>query len=528
MALKGKMMHKTIYFLIILAFAGLTSALANTTKVTLAADYQGWGWDAWVMENDLITIATVPAIGARTMQYDLGGHPSMYVNKNETGKTYTPLNDNSWPNFGGFKNWPAPQSIWNWPPPPNLDHGLYVAKVIANTPDSVSLRVTSPIEEWDAPDIQFKRIMTIYKGSSRVKVDQTIINKGNTEQSWSMWDITQMRVMHTGKRDYSNFWVYFPINPNSIWGDDGVRWDNNSTAWVGEVAPGIYGVQFKNEGKKIFADSDRGWICYVDELDGYTYAKTFTIYQGAEYPDQGAHVEVWIDSEYLEVEVVSPIMALPANGGEYTFTENWWAAKVDGPIVDVNNVGAIKTKLYNNGSGVLYAVYGVFHTGTARLVYLDGDQVLEQGAPYNVTPLVTFQLTETFSPPQGAVTRVEVWLYDTNGNKLGALESVDYSALITGINVSNNETPLKFSLSRNYPNPFNPVTTIEFSLPVAGKTRLAVYDITGKEIALLVNGVLNSGTHHYQFNAGNLASGVYMYRLQSDSGEQVGKMLLMK
>ncbi|HPG40026.1 MAG TPA: T9SS type A sorting domain-containing protein [bacterium] len=522
------MMRKNLWFLLILLLVGSALAAVDSTQISLVNKYQDWNWDAWVMENGLITIATVPVIGGRTMQYDLGGHPSIYVNSRELGKTYTPANDNNWPNFGGFKNWPAPQSVWNWPPPPTLDHGEFTATVMANTPDSVSLQVTSPIEKWDSPNLQFTRLLTIYQGSSRVKVDQTMINKGNSKQNWSMWDITQAIVMHPGKKDYSNFWVYFPINPNSIWGEDGVRYDNNSAAWVGEVAPGIYGVQFKNEGKKIFADSDRGWICYVDELDGYAYAKTFTIFEGAEYPDQGAHVEVWIDNEYLEVEVVSPIMELAAKGGEYTFTENWWAAKVDGPIVDVNNVGAIKTKLHNNGKGELEAVYGVFHVGTARLVYLNGDHVVNSGDPIEVTPLETLNLKTDFNPPESILTNVEVWIYDANGNKLGVLDSVDYTSLITGINESNNETPSKFILNQNYPNPFNPVTTIEFSLPVAGKTRLAVYDITGKEIALLVNGALDSGTHHYQFDGGNLASGVYMYRLQSDAGEQVGKMLLMK
>ncbi|MBN2411550.1 T9SS type A sorting domain-containing protein [candidate division KSB1 bacterium] len=514
------------YLMLLIFLSAGAMAQVNNTNVQLVKNHNNWGWDAYVMGNGLITTATVPDIGARIMQYDLGGHKSIYVNNNELGKTYTPENNNVWPNFGGFKNWPAPQSRWSWPPPPILDYGKYETEIISDTPDSVSIRVSSPVEKWDAPGIRFVRLLTIYKGSSRVKVDQTMVNEGSVKENWSMWDITQCIVNHPGKSDFENFWVYFTINPDSRYGDDGVRWDKSSGAWVGEVAPGIYGVQFENENKKIFADSHEGWICYVDELDGYAYAKTFELFKEGNYPDEGAHVEVWIDGDYLEVEVVSPVVELAANGGNYTFTENWWASKVNGPIQGVNNAGAIAEKLNLTDYGTIRADYGVFYEGTAKIVFLDGNEVLGEGKPQQVTPLETYKLREQLRVPEGT-TRVEVWVYDFNGTFVGVLESASYP-LPTTVGQDMNRPPENFDLLQNYPNPFNPVTTIKFNLPVAEKVKLTVYDITGQAVAVLLNEELSRGEHRCRFEARDLANGIYIYRLQSGDVDQTRKMLLLK
>jgi len=119
-------------------------ARAQTT-VAMKPDYRDWGWDALVMENGLITLAVVPRIGARVMQYDLGQHPSIFVNAQELGKVYEPQPDSLWHNYGGYKNWPAPQERWNWPPPPILDGAPYAARVVADTPDSAAVWASSPV-----------------------------------------------------------------------------------------------------------------------------------------------------------------------------------------------------------------------------------------------------------------------------------------------------------------------------------------------------------------------------------------------
>jgi hypothetical protein len=88
--------------------------------------------------------------------------------------------------------------------------------------------------------------------------------------------------------------------------------------------------------------------------------------------------------------------------------------------------------------------------------------------------------------------------------------------------------PTSFSLSQNYPNPFNPATTIKYDLPQNSNVTLKVYDILGKEVATLVNENEQAGTYTVKFNANNLASGIYFYRINAGSFSQTKKFILMK
>jgi hypothetical protein len=103
----------------------------------------------------------------------------------------------------------------------------------------------------------------------------------------------------------------------------------------------------------------------------------------------------------------------------------------------------------------------------------------------------------------------------------------------TGLTQISNETPKSFSLSQNYPNPFNPTTKIQFSIPShshlerAG-VRLIIYDALGHEIQTLVNELLQSGTYEVIFDASNFSSGVYYYKLETESFTQTKKMVLIK
>ncbi|MEJ2616711.1 MAG: T9SS type A sorting domain-containing protein, partial [Ignavibacteriaceae bacterium] len=103
------------------------------------------------------------------------------------------------------------------------------------------------------------------------------------------------------------------------------------------------------------------------------------------------------------------------------------------------------------------------------------------------------------------------------------------SPVITGVSDEKNSTlPMTFSLSQNYPNPFNPTTTIKFGLPKAADVSLVVYDILGRKVTELVHGNLTAGYHTVNFNASNLASGVYFYRIQAGDFVSVKKLMLLK
>jgi hypothetical protein len=110
---------------------------------------------------------------------------------------------------------------------------------------------------------------------------------------------------------------------------------------------------------------------------------------------------------------------------------------------------------------------------------------------------------------------------DISGNRLSlGTESVTLSG--------SNAVTSEFALEQNYPNPFNPVTTIAFSLAEKSPVKLAVYDLTGREVASLVNEERNAGRYEVTFNAGALPTGMYFYRLQAGSFAAVRKLILMK
>jgi hypothetical protein len=98
---------------------------------------------------------------------------------------------------------------------------------------------------------------------------------------------------------------------------------------------------------------------------------------------------------------------------------------------------------------------------------------------------------------------------------------------ITGV-ATRPEVPGEFSLSQNFPNPFNPSTQIELALPKESRVTLDVYNLVGQLVASLVNETLSAGYHTITFNASALPSGLYLYRLTAGGTSFVKKMMLVK
>jgi hypothetical protein len=90
------------------------------------------------------------------------------------------------------------------------------------------------------------------------------------------------------------------------------------------------------------------------------------------------------------------------------------------------------------------------------------------------------------------------------------------------------ERPREQTLEQNFPNPFNPMTSIKYTLPHAGYVRLAVFNLLGQEVAVLVDGVQSPGNHDVEFGKANLPSGIYFYRLQAPGVIETRKMVIAK
>jgi hypothetical protein len=98
---------------------------------------------------------------------------------------------------------------------------------------------------------------------------------------------------------------------------------------------------------------------------------------------------------------------------------------------------------------------------------------------------------------------------------------------VTGV-VSMDQNPIQFFLNQNYPNPFNPSTKIAYTLEANGQVRLSVFDVLGREVAVLVNGVQTAGAHQALFSRRDITSGIYFYKLQAGNHVQIKKMALVK
>ncbi|MBV6477582.1 MAG: hypothetical protein HGGPFJEG_00321 [Ignavibacteria bacterium] len=116
-------------------------------------------------------------------------------------------------------------------------------------------------------------------------------------------------------------------------------------------------------------------------------------------------------------------------------------------------------------------------------------------------------------------------LADLQANCIAAKNK--YNSVI-GITNHNLQVPDRYSLSQNYPNPFNPVTNLEFGISKSGFVSLKIYDVLGKEVADLVNENLKPGTYKYNFDATNLTSGIYFYKIKAGDFIQTRSMMLIK
>jgi hypothetical protein len=101
--------------------------------------------------------------------------------------------------------------------------------------------------------------------------------------------------------------------------------------------------------------------------------------------------------------------------------------------------------------------------------------------------------------------------------------------MITSVSdIHDGRTPKSFALEQNYPNPFNPATVIQYAVPATQYISLKVYNVLGEIVSTLVNGVQDAGYKSVEWNAANLPSGIYFYRLRAGSLNETKKLILLR
>jgi len=138
----------------------------------------------------------------------------------------------------------------------------------------------------------------------------------------------------------------------------------------------------------------------------------------------------------------------------------------------------------------------------------------------------SFISAQPFVTITGAKVHV-IWTDNRDGN-FEIYYKVDPTGNIIGIQQISTEIPKVFLLSQNYPNPFNPTTIVNYSIPKDGFVNLRVFDINGREVFVLVNQNQKAGTHEITFDAFNLSSGIYFYKLEANGYSDIKKMIVLK
>ncbi len=229
----------------------------------------------------------------------------------------------------------------------------------------------------------------------------------------------------------------------------------------------------------------------------------------------------------------SSILSLGSKAGTYGVTAT--AQGLSGsPIVfsatannSIPTVTSISPNRAGRGSQLNVTITGTNFLAGVTTVSFGADITINSQSVTNATQIlanITISVTATTGGRDVSV---------TNASPGGGTATLSNGFTIdtsppTSVENFSNIIPREYALQEAYPNPFNPSTTIEFSLPQSGYVLLKVYDIFGKEVATLVAENLSTGRYAVKWNATDFASGVYFYRMQANSFVETKKLVLMK
>ncbi|WP_340106251.1 cohesin domain-containing protein [Rhodohalobacter sp. 8-1] len=284
---------------------------------------------------------------------------------------------------------------------------------------------------------------------------------------------------------------------------------------------------------RIEADLDEttGVLSWVfKSLDPETMEPTLDPLAGFLPPNETSPEGEGLVSYYVSTNEGTPSNTTFGNSARIIFDENdpidtpVWSNTLDieAPVSSVQSLDSLQTETDfsvswsgdDDASGTeLYNVY-----------------VSEDGGEFSIWQEETTETSATFTGENGKTYEFFSQAIDYVGNEEDRWDEADVQTEVQiGTTVEpSSGIPGQFVLEQNYPNPFNPTTTIQFGLPEAGDVSLEVFDMTGRRVATLVNENKSAGWHNVTFDASNLASGMYIYRIQSGNFISTRKLTLIK
>ena len=197
------------------------------------------------------------------------------------------------------------------------------------------------------------------------------------------------------------------------------------------------------------------------------------------------------------------------------------------PMISRTTDGGNSWNSVNIGSGVTGTCYFVWVPGTPVVYILGTNGGIKRSTDNAMTWVTTptpgvTNLTHFDFYQLGMV--VYGYAVSSNGDVIKIADTLN---VLTGVN-GNLSIPESFSMSQNYPNPFNPATNIKYSIPQNTFVRIAIFDVLGREVSAPVNEFKQAGNYEVNFNASDLCSGIYYYKINAGSFTDTKKMILIK
>lgn len=177
--------------------------------------------------------------------------------------------------------------------------------------------------------------------------------------------------------------------------------------------------------------------------------------------------------------------------------------------------------VYNDGGEDLIVTNIMPSSGIA-------DEMVITNTSFTVASLDSQEVEAIWTPNEEGPMSSNILVMNNDTSPYPAFMPVKGMATGLGVNPARSAAPLAYSLENNFPNPFNNSTRLAFSLPEAGLVSLKVYDVRGRNIATLAEGWHGAGRYEVAFNAADLVSGIYVYRLKTENFTASGKMVLLK
>ena len=325
---------------------------------------------------------------------------------------------------------------------------------------------------------------------------------GNTWQKKVVSTTEGDRAVEIQFADINNGWLLF-YNLSSQTATF-LRTTDGGNNWVPFTGAGIF----------YFADANNGWAFYGSGVNGDEppFKILHTTNGGSDWTEQ-----------------FSDNMVGRYNAIFFPDVNNGWVVGDSGKIVKTTDGGTNWNYVTNSGINPAERSKTVFfldaNNGWISTKDIAGNGIIQHTTDGGVSWVTQ---TTTLNNPQGGNAIFNIYFFDAqNGWLTASSKQICRYTGTTSIG-NDNENVCTFSLAQNFPNPFNPNTFINYQLSAAGHVSIKVYDVLGNEVAAIVNEFKPAGSYKAEFDARNLSSGVYIYKITSGNFTKVKKMTLLK